>query len=357
MSSPLPTAAPSLQELESTLGVLFIGFLVCIILYGFTFFQTYLYFSRFPKDNLWIKLTTGILCALDTTTSALISQAVYYYLIDQFLSPVGLLDATSTFCAENGLAILATFIVQVFYAARIYQIGPPSRPLFAIISLTAVMGCGWGIVMTVQIFQRKRLADLGTPWMEVVAGISQGFVTLADIMIVGALALGLRRTRNPRMRAPEGWFDKFVTYFINRLVCVTIVQVAYVCVFLAMPSKQIWIPFHLVVSKLYVNTLLAMLNSRDALQGRGLNEEETTVLSSHKTSNCLTSSSGVTNSAPVRFNVTDTKLQSLNIEVSQTVDMERHDSGKAAYGDDPDGRSLGDDQDAQKAVGLMPETV
>ena len=40
MSSPLPRAAtPSLQELESTLGVLFIGFLVCIILYGFTFFR------------------------------------------------------------------------------------------------------------------------------------------------------------------------------------------------------------------------------------------------------------------------------------------------------------------------------
>jgi hypothetical protein len=41
MSSPLPRAAgPSLQELESTLGVLFIGFLVCIILYGFTFFRS-----------------------------------------------------------------------------------------------------------------------------------------------------------------------------------------------------------------------------------------------------------------------------------------------------------------------------
>jgi hypothetical protein len=38
------------------------------------------------------------------------------------------------------------------------------------------------------------------------------------------------------------------------------------------------------------------------------------------------------------------QLQSINIDVSQTVDVERHDSGKAAYGDDPDGRSSGDDQ-------------
>lgn len=29
---------------------------------------------------------------------------------------------------------------------------------------------------------------------------------------------------------PEGWFDKFVTYFINRGICVTILQLAYMCV-------------------------------------------------------------------------------------------------------------------------------
>jgi hypothetical protein len=72
------------------------------------------------------------------------------------------------------------------------------------------------------------------------------------------------------------------------------------------------------------------------------------------------------------------QLQSINI--AQTVNMERHDSGKAAYGDDPDGRSFGDDQvsiiyiylclsimfgaqsvqsqkEARKDNGLMPETV
>lgn len=37
--SSLPPVVTSLEELESTLGVLFVGFLVCIILYGFTFFR------------------------------------------------------------------------------------------------------------------------------------------------------------------------------------------------------------------------------------------------------------------------------------------------------------------------------
>jgi hypothetical protein len=50
-------------------------------------------------------------------------------------------------------------------------------------------------------FKQKRLADLGTRDMEVVAGISQGFAALADIMIVGALSMVLHPSRNPRMKA------------------------------------------------------------------------------------------------------------------------------------------------------------
>lgn len=36
----MPMTAPdSLEELESTLGVLFIGFICAVIFYGFTFFR------------------------------------------------------------------------------------------------------------------------------------------------------------------------------------------------------------------------------------------------------------------------------------------------------------------------------
>jgi len=179
-------------------------------------------------------------------------------------------------------------------------------------------------------------------------------------MIVAALSIFLRPERNPRMRIPEGWFDKFVTFFINRGVCFTIVQLAYMCVFVGMPSKQIWIPFHLVVSKLYVNTLLAMLNSRDVLHGRGVNEEESAISSRKGSAGITTSSDGTRSSAPVRFNVTDSKMQSINIEVTQTVDMDHDESrGKVEYDDYPsDGRSIHSDlRDGPKAGGLAAETV
>lgn len=118
-----------------------------------------------------------------------------------------------------------------------------------------------------------------------------------------------------------------------------------------MPSKQIWIPFHLVISKrrfgllhtntisdrilhclVYINTLLAMLNSRDILHGRGLNEEESTSSTRKSNPGLSSSSRGSHSGGPVRFN--DSKVQSLNISVSQTIDIEHDAVDKIHYEED-----------------------
>lgn len=72
--------------------------------------------------------------------------------------------------------------------------------------------------------------------MEAVAGVSQGLAALADIIIVVMLNHALLPSRNPKMKAPEGYFDKFVVYFINRGVCFTLFQLTYMIVVRAPPS-------------------------------------------------------------------------------------------------------------------------
>ncbi|TFK52508.1 hypothetical protein OE88DRAFT_1734485 [Heliocybe sulcata] len=320
------------EELDETFGVLFIGFVVSTVLYGLTFFQTYIYFSRYPKDNVLTKCTVGLLSLLDTATSALMSQALYYYLITMFASPFGLLDATSTFCAENGLAILVGFIVQIFFAARVWTVTNKNWALAGAIAFFALAAFVFGITMTVQIFKQKRLSELATTHMKVVASLSQALATLADVLITGALMWYLSPKRNDLMKgkSPKGWFDKLVTYAINRGTTVSVIQFAYLLAvsssavgirlsvrdahappqFVIVPAKQIWMPFHLVVSKVYVNTLLAMLNSREITSGRGAYEEESVSSTSSQPKLSFgmggSSSSGTGLSRSVRFNVVDT---------------------------------------------------
>jgi hypothetical protein len=328
-------SSSSLEDILQTLGGFFIGFVLTIILYGFTFFQTYVYFTRYPKDSVWIKLMVGTLCALDTATSALISQAAYYYFIEQFMTPVGLLDATATFCIENGLAVLVVFIVQIYYSVRIFEVNGRSPFLPFITSAISLIAFGLGVTMTVQIFNQQRLTEAASFQMKVVAGVSQGCAALADIIIVVALCYALQPSRNPRMRLPEGRFEEFFTFFINRGICFTIVQLAYMCVFVATPTKQFWIPFQMVASKLYINSLLLMLNTRALVHGRGIHEEQS-VASSHRSTAGMSSSAGTAKSgAPIRFNVDDSKIQqSISIGVSHTVDTDQGESSKGTYDDD-----------------------
>ncbi|EPQ54522.1 hypothetical protein GLOTRDRAFT_139097 [Gloeophyllum trabeum ATCC 11539] len=342
MSTPAGNATAALppplttEELDQTFGVLFIGFVVSTVLYGLTFFQTYIYFSRYPKDNVWTKSTVGLLSLLDTATSALMSQALYYYLITMFASPLGLLDATSTFCAENGLAILVAFLVQIFFAIRVWTVSNKNWALAGAIAFFAVAAFAFGITMTVQIFNQKRLSELATTHMKVVAALSQGLATLADIMITGALMWYLSPSRNVLMKGktPNGWFEKLCTYVINRGTCVAVIQLAYLLAFVIVPAKQIWMPFHLVVSKVYVNTLLAMLNSREITSGRGAYEEESvsTTTSQPKLSfgRGVTSDTGISRS--VRFNM-DT-MQSADGE--HNIELDKLDSqGAVKFEDDP----------------------
>lgn len=84
----------------------------------------------------------------------------------------------------------------------------------------------------------------------------------------------------------------------------------------------------------YINTLLAMLNSRDILHGRGVNEEESAISTRKINPGLSSSSQGTRSGAPVRFNVTDSKVQSFNIEVTQTVDISSDDADKVRYEED-----------------------
>ncbi|KIJ63155.1 hypothetical protein HYDPIDRAFT_113746 [Hydnomerulius pinastri MD-312] len=51
-------------------------------------------------------------------------------------------------------------------------------------------------------------------------------------------------------------------FILNRGILVTIVQVGMLIAFTSAPGFLYWMPFHLCKSKLYTNTLRALLNSR-----------------------------------------------------------------------------------------------
>ncbi|KAK0201732.1 hypothetical protein DFS33DRAFT_1349576 [Desarmillaria ectypa] len=300
-------------NVDDTFGVLYIGFIVSMIGYGFTFFQSYVYFSRYPKDLFIMKVMVAFLCLLDTASSALISQTTYYYLVTTFPLASAMVDATSAFCAENTLVATLIFIVQLFYAARVWKLSK-NVTLTSIIAILCLVGFALTLVMTAMMVRNASFAHLATSPSKAIVAIGQAAVFFGASITFIALKLFSHDAHRSKNMQPDDWFNKTITIFFSQGWSATLVQLTYFVVFVATPTRVIWIPFHLMSSKLFINCLLSLLNSRQAYHGHGVNHEDSSI-GQHKSTISGPGKSGV------HFNVADTQSP-INIEISRTVEQD-----------------------------------
>ncbi|EJF63153.1 hypothetical protein DICSQDRAFT_102187 [Dichomitus squalens LYAD-421 SS1] len=272
-SAPTPDLASS-DELTSTFGVLLIGFIFSVVLYGLTFFQTYIYYTRFPADHMGTKSIVGALWAMDTGATTLISHTIYNYLITNFLSAFDQLVTTKTFVAELVLAALLVLVVQCYYAFRVWSITDKQVVIPLLLALLALASCALNLASVASIAQQDLFAHIVTHNVKLIRGIASALSVVADFVIVGAMLFYMQPARNPGMVIAKGWFEKTVVFGFNRGTVFTAVQTLALIIFLAMPTSQAWILVGWVASKIYVNSLLAMLNFRNTHRGRGVHEED-----------------------------------------------------------------------------------
>lgn len=276
MSDPSP---PSPAEAENLI-VIFMGFTFATFLYGLSFFQIYLYFSRYSKDYTLTKVLVVALFILDTTSTGLVSDLVYHYLISMVDVSMDVLYATPAFCIQDLLSVILILIVQSFFATRLYTVcgGPmsiTSRSVSVVVLFCAFIAFVFGLTSVGQIFQQRQLSAFALPSMAVIAGINQAFASVANIVIFIAMCWSLRPARYPDMVRPEGVFEHLTVLFVGRGLGLVIIQLVYLGTFVASPGKPYWIAVQMVAPRVYVNTVFGLLNSREVKLGVGLHEEET----------------------------------------------------------------------------------
>lgn len=108
-----------------------------------------------------------------------------------------------------------------------------------------------------------RLSDI--KWL---VSVKHSTVAVADIGVAALQCwyLYVARTGLPRT---DSLINTLIVYSINRGVLNSIATVADLTCFLTMPDNFIWLALNFVVSKLYSNSLLATLNTRNVLRGKG----------------------------------------------------------------------------------------
>jgi len=198
----------------------------------------------------------------DTLTTIFVAHSLFLFVFGILNRKVDV-DIPWSFTAEKLLVTIITFIAQSFYAHTIWKVSKSKIPT-AFISVLAIGAFGLGIYTTVHLFQNPALDSISTRGFLIVSGLVQGLAALNDIVITGALSYYLHNKRSS-LPSSDKLIDTLILYAVSRGVLTAIAQIMFLVLNVALPNHQFWLPFHMAVGKLYVNSVLATLNVRQSL--------------------------------------------------------------------------------------------
>jgi len=250
--------------IDTTFGAAFVALVISAVLYGLTLLQTYSYFGRFPRDPLHLKITVFVLWVLDTLHLVLCTTAIYWYLVRNFNNPGELAFNHWTINLQTDCNGVIGLIVELFFAQRVWKVSK-NMYLTGIICVLAFLHCGLGIYFTVQSFILKEFMKYSElTW---VTSVGLGGAAAADILIAVSLVYFLGKNRTG-FEATDSLITTLMLYAINTGLLTSICASLAVICFAIMPTNFIWLSFFWCLGKLYVNSILASLNSRMQLRER-----------------------------------------------------------------------------------------
>lgn len=262
------------MDLTNTFGAAFIGGMVTAILYGITTLQTFLYLMKYPNDGISTRLFVVIIWVLDTLHVSLMCHALYFYLVSSYGVPSALANGVWSLFASVAVnlciacSVQAFFTIKIFYLCRRHLRWLVTTPII----VTIVAHLGFGIETVAFLFIKRTLSSLSQLTLYAVTPFGAALV-ISDVLITVALCVLLReqgsRTIFPRTKR---LVNTLVIYAINRCLLTSLVAIAEVIVWSINTESSWYMAIDFTIGKLYANSLLASLNTRNYLRGQESSE-------------------------------------------------------------------------------------
>ncbi|OBZ66362.1 hypothetical protein A0H81_13584 [Grifola frondosa] len=261
------------QPLHNTFGALLIGSYLATMLYGLTTHQTYRYFRLYATDGWSLKSMVICLWLLDSFHTIIVMHTCYYYLVTSYAKPENLLIGVWSTKLVVAITSIVTVVSHLFLTRRVYLLGNRSIVLATIIIILALARLGFGLATSIEAFVQSTFTGFAKyTWL---ICSSFGSAVLSDALITIALCVFLHRSRTGHKRS-DSVIDVLMVYTINTGLFTgnLFTLVALICA-ATMPHNLIYFAVYIIVSKMYTNSLLAVLNSRRSILDRGAEGFET----------------------------------------------------------------------------------
>ncbi|KAI0709723.1 hypothetical protein C8Q76DRAFT_798523 [Earliella scabrosa] len=265
---------PHAPSLQNTFGAFLICTCLGCMLFGLTAHQTYRYFRLYPSDRPTMKSFVIILLGLDIIHTITSIHVCYHYLVLNFFNPCALLE---------GVWILVS---HCFYARRLFLLGGNTFVPVIIIGALLLVEIGFSAAATVETFIQEEFARF-SPFMWLIWVVLLAAV-LVDLVSTTILTFYLRKSRTGfKRRLANGVYNQYRTIYQARSVAGStspsadsftlhsiLSLTAFICS-VVLRDTLIWAAITVVGTKMYANSLLAVVNSRRSIIDKGLEGFET----------------------------------------------------------------------------------
>ncbi|PIL32232.1 hypothetical protein GSI_05477 [Ganoderma sinense ZZ0214-1] len=277
MTSSQPLVPPAIaalvaDELPNTFGAWLICASVGCMLFGLTTHQTYRYFRLYPEDGPKLKLLVFALLILDTLHTVTNIHLCYYYLVINYLKPSALGSGVWSLRISITETALVMLVSHGFFLRRIFLLGERKILPVLIIGILMVSELAFAIAVTVMTFVLVSFEAFKTHmWM---IWVMLANAVVIDLLVTNCLIFYLWRSRTGFKRT-DNLLDVLMVYTINTGLSTSLLTLPAMICAIIMPDNLIWSAIYVIASKMYANSLLAVLNSRRSLIDKGMEGFET----------------------------------------------------------------------------------
>jgi len=262
-----------MSNIGDTLGALYLGATIALVMFGITIFQTYFYYMNYGQDSRSIKLLVMFVFLLDAAQSVILCYMNYYYLVSVGINQVvgsSFDKLAHTISISSITTVLASVIAQAFYVTRIYQLCQPRWRWWICcpITISIVAHFAVGIAeysifyINAETLTRKNTRDIVIPYM-----ISN---LLPDVMItVGLCVLLCNRRAEVQVSRMHRIIQNIIIFCVERFILSMALSILEIVTYTVLRHTLYPSAIDMVYGKVVINSLLATLNCRHAVKRGG----------------------------------------------------------------------------------------
>ncbi|KAJ7126350.1 hypothetical protein C8R44DRAFT_781643 [Mycena epipterygia] len=253
MATPLAPTIP----LTPTFGQLLLALFIQAILYGMGLLQVYLYFLWYHKDGWGVKAAVIAMVIVETFQMATMFDLVYIYFIDDFGNFSNLVEYNWQVSATLSGVYASTFVSQVYFANCIYRLHPRNKIVPSIVFFLALGCLGAGISQLIHKITIAGFLNL----TETTVTIQAVLALLCDSLITASLCWRLNKERTG-IQSTNILLNHLILTAINRGALTTLSATFNIIMFFTELGTLYFMFWIFLSGKLYMNSMLATLNTR-----------------------------------------------------------------------------------------------